>query len=76
MYYRLYSSGGGDPISHDDVLGFVRNRLADTAEVAGMLACSPQNINVMSKLGTLTPVVAKEKYSLCLKSDIEQLRPA
>lgn len=76
LYDRLYSSGVSVPISYDDILGFVKNRLADAAETAEMLTCSPQNVNAMRKRGTLTPVAAKKKYSLYLKSDIEQLRPA
>ena len=76
LYDRLYSSGVDVPISYNDILGFVRNRLANTAEAADMLACSPQNVNAMRKRGKLTPVVAKDKFSLYLKSDVEQLRPA
>lgn len=76
LYDRLYSSGVGVSIGYDDILGFVRHRLADTAEAAYLLACSPQNVNAMRKRGTLPPVAAKEKYCLYLKSDIEQLRPA
>lgn len=66
MYDRLYSLGGGVPINDGDVLGFVRNRLADTAEAGGMLACSPQTINSMHKRGTSISVAAREKYGLYL----------
>lgn len=59
--------GVGVPICYDDVLRFVMDRLADTAEATSILAYSQQNVNAMCERGTLTPVAAEEKYGLYLK---------
>ena len=75
IYNRLYSSGVRVPIGYDDVLRFVMDRLADTAEAGVLLACSQQNVNAMRKRGTPSSVAAKEKYGLYLKHCIEHLRP-
>ena len=53
------------------MLGFIRNRLTDTAGAAQALGYSPQNVNSMRKRGRITPVIAKEKYCLYANADIE-----
>lgn len=76
LYGILYSSGVNTPLSYEDVVEFIRSRVIDTANTAKLLGRSPQNVNALRKRGKLTPVVEKDKYSLYLKSDIEQIRPA
>ena len=76
LYGDLYSSGISIPLSYEDVVGFIRDRILDTAGAAKLLACSPQNVNALRKRGKLNPIVEKDKYSLYLRSDIEQIRPS
>lgn len=76
LYSELYSSGVSVPIAYEDLLGFIRNRITDTAGAAQALGCSAQNINAMRKRGRITPVIAKEKYCLYAKADIEKNIPA
>lgn len=71
-YYYLYASGTDIPLSPDDFISFVKNRVVNGAEAAQLLNCSRQNIDDLSKRDKLHPIKTNAKNKLYLKSEIEE----
>ena len=69
----LYHAGKNAHINLDDLLTFVRKRVVDTTEAAGLLNCSRQYIGQLSSKGRISPFKCGSNNSLFLRSDIEVL---
>ncbi len=67
----LKAHGKRSDICYGDLLGFIRERLVDTAETAGMLNCSRQYIKQLSDKQKLTPVREGANSNIFMKSSIE-----
>lgn len=68
----LYRKGIEVPLKREDFLSFVETRIVNTAEAAGLLECSRQNVGDLVRRGMLHPVKADEKNTLFLKTEILQ----
>lgn len=68
----LYDSGKDVPLSMDDFISFLSNRVISTAEAAELLECSRQNINDLVTRNKLHPVKTEPKNKFFLKSEILQ----
>lgn len=68
----LYRKGIEVPLKREDFLSFVETRIVNTAEAAGLLECSRQNIGDLVRRGMLHPIKANEKNTLFLKTEILQ----
>lgn len=68
----LYNAGTDVPLSMDDFVSFITNRVISTAEAAEMLNCSRQNINDLVLRGKLHPIKTEQKNRYFLKSEIQQ----
>lgn len=68
----LYQKGQEIPLKREDFLRFVQTRVVNTAEAAGLLECSRQNIGDLVRRGMLHPVKSDEKNTLFLKTEILQ----
>ena len=68
----LVSRGQESAISYGDLVCFIRTRLADTAEVAGILNCSRQYIKQLSDKKRLTPLREGAGSNLYFKGEIER----
>ena len=66
----LYETGEDIPLSPDDFIGFVSDRIVSTAEAAELMGCSRQNINELAKHGKLHPVRTELKTTFFMKSEI------
>ena len=69
---ELYDSGLDVPLSKNDIVRFVSERVISTAEAAELLDCSRQNINDLTARGKLHPVKTEQKNTFYLKSEIMQ----
>ena len=67
----LKAHGKRSDICYGDLVGFIRERLVDTAETAGMLNCSRQYIKQLSDKHKLTPVREGANSNIFMKSSIE-----
>lgn len=67
---KLYSCGKNVPLSFNDFKEFISTSIVNTAEAAGMLGCSRQNIEDLVRRGKLHPVKVEAKNKLFLKSEI------
>lgn len=72
MDETLYDAGIDVPLSMDDFISFVSNRVISTAEAAKILDCSRQNINDLVLRGKLHPIKTEQKSRYFLKSEIQQ----
>ena len=68
----LYHAGEKALINYNDLLTFVRKRVIDTTEAAGLLNCSRQYIGQLSSKGRIKPLKSGSNNSLFLKCDIEK----
>ena len=68
----LHREGKSTPVAYDDIIGFVRNRLVDTAETTKILNCSRQYIKQLSDKKRIVSVREGANSNLYLKSDIER----
>lgn len=66
----LYRMGENAGIAYSDFLNFLKYRVVNVAEAAGLLECSRQNISDLVKRGRLHPVKTDAKNTLFLKSEI------
>lgn len=71
---ELYRSGEEIPLSMGDFTRFVERNLVGSAEAAGMLGCSRQNIEKLIDSGKLHPVKRLAKSTLLLRTEVEQWR--
>ena len=69
---KLYESGVEVPLTLDDFISFIANRVVNTSEAAEMLGCSRQNIDDLTKRGTLHPIREDARNKLYLKNEIQQ----
>ncbi len=58
-------------LSHNDIVGFIKERLSDTAETANMINCSRQYVKQLVDQERLTPLRKGANFNLFLKSEIE-----
>lgn len=70
----LYDYGTPVPLSLDDFITFVRNRVINTAEACAILDCSRQNIDDLVKRKKLHPIRTDAKAKLFLKNEVMQRR--
>ena len=68
---KLKAVGKKSDICYDDLVGFVKDRLIDTAETARMLNCSRQYIKQLTDKQKLTPVRGGANSNIFMKSNIE-----
>lgn len=68
----LSSSGKRTAISYEDLIGFIKGRLADTAEATDLLNCSRQYIKQLADKERLTPLREGANSNLYFKSEIER----
>lgn len=68
----LYEMGRVIPLSQEDFVTFVRQRIVTSAEAAELLQCSKQNIDDLVRRGKLHPIKTSPKSKLFLKSEILQ----
>lgn len=68
----LYEKGIEIPLSLEDFISFLSNRVVSTAEAAELLECSRQNINDLVARDKLHPVKTEQKNKFFLKSEIMQ----
>ena len=66
----LYKLGEDIPLSIDDFISFVSNRVVSSTEAAQLIGCTRQNITELAKHGRLHPVKTDQKSTLFLKSEI------
>ncbi len=67
LYEHVTASG----LTYDDLMKFVRLRVADTTESADMLGCSRQYIGQLVREGRLVPVKSGSNTNLYLKGRLE-----
>ncbi len=68
----LYDHGTPIPLSLDDFITFIRNRVINTAEACSLLDCSRQNIDDLIKRKKLHPIRTDAKAKLFLKNEVMQ----
>lgn len=68
----LCDSGENTLISYNELLTFVRKRVVDTTETAGLLNCSRQYIGQLSSKGKIKPLKCGSNNNLFLRCDIEK----
>lgn len=68
---QLRRSGKKADLAYEDVIGFVKTRLTDTAETAKMLNCSRQYVKQLGDQERLVPVRQGGNSSIFLKGEIE-----
>lgn len=68
---RLRTSGKDAAIMYEDIIGFVKSRIIDTAETADMLNCSRQYINQLTEKERLVPVRKGPGSNIYLKGVVE-----
>ena len=69
---QLYKSGKTVPLSKEDFIEYVSERIVNTAQAADIIGCSRQNIDDLVKRGKLNPVKINAKDKLFLKSDVQK----
>lgn len=69
---EIYDNGIDIPLSMNDFLSFLSERVISTAEAAKLLHCSRQNINDLVTRGKLHPVKTEQKNTFFLRSEILQ----
>ena len=70
--HDLYENSQEVPLSLEDFIGFVRNRVVSAGEACQILACSRQNIDDLMKRDKLHPIRRDAKYKLFLRNEIMQ----
>ena len=68
----LYHAGIEIPLSLNDFCSFIAHRVVNSAEAAGMLGCSRQNIEDLTRRGKLYPIRLDARNKLFLKNEIQQ----
>lgn len=68
----LYQIGKNIPLSASDFKNYIVHSVVNVAEAAGILGCSRQNIEYLTKKGKLHPIKSSGKNTLYLKSEILQ----
>lgn len=69
---ELYDTGISVPLSRNDFISFLKDRVISTSEAAELLCCSRQNINDLVAREKLHPVKVEQKNKFFLKSEILQ----
>lgn len=69
---ELYNTGISVPLSMNDFIHFLKDRVISTSEAAELLDCSRQNINDLVARDKLHPVKIEQKNKFFLKSEILQ----
>lgn len=69
---ELYEIGIPIPVTQDDFVQYIQQRVITTAEAADDLQCSKQNIEDLVRRGKLHPIKESPKVKLFLKSEIGQ----
>lgn len=70
--HDLYRNGENVPLTLEDMLRFVSQRVVNAAEAQEMLHCSRQNIADLVKRGKLHPIRSDSNNRLFLKTEIRQ----
>lgn len=69
---ELQKIGVDVPLSLDDFLSFVKQRVINGSEARELLNCSRQNLDDLVKRDKLHPIKTSSKNKLYLKSEVEQ----
>ena len=69
--WQLRSSGIDAGIIYEDLIGFIKDRLIDTAQTTAILNCSRQYVNQLVDTGCLHPVREGSNSNIYLRSSIE-----
>ena len=69
---ELQKIGIDVPLSLDDFINFVKQRVLDSKETMELLNCSRQNLDDLVKRDKLHPIKVSAKNKLFLKSEVEQ----
>ena len=68
---EIRSQGKESPISYDDIKGFIKDRLVDSAETAKILNCSRQYIKQLADKERLSAVREGANSNIYMKSTLE-----
>lgn len=68
---RLLSEGKRSEVSHEDLMLFVKERLMDSAEAAGLLHCTRQYVKQLADRERLIPIREEGNANLFLKCSLE-----
>ncbi len=69
---RLKKSGKAAAVCYDDVVGFVRKRLCDSAEISAELGCTRQYVKQLTDKKRLIPVREGANSNIYMKNVIER----
>lgn len=71
---RLYDSGVDVPLTLNDFVSFISNRVINSSQACKLLDCSRQNIQDLVKRGKLRPIRIDGKNTMFLRNEIVQRR--
>ena len=71
---RLYETGIDVPLVLNDFIGFVENRIINSAQACQLLDCSRQNIDDLVKRDKLHPIRIDNRNTMFLRNEIIQRR--
>ena len=71
---RLYESGVDVPLTLNDFVSFISNRIINASQACQLLDCSRQNIQDLVKRGKLHPIRIDNKNTMFLRNEIIQRR--
>ena len=69
---ELYEHSEAVPLTLNDFIGFVQNRIVSAGEACQILGCSRQNISDLIKRNKLHPIRRDARYKLFLRNEIIQ----
>jgi hypothetical protein len=70
--HALFAQGVDIPLSLQDFIGFVQNRVINATQACQILDCSRQNIDDLIKRDKLHPIRTDDKHKLFLKNEVYQ----
>ena len=68
----LYEKGTPIPLSLEDFIGFLQQRVVSASEACHILGCSRQNIDDLIKRDKLHPIRKDDRYKLFLRNEVVQ----
>ena len=72
----LYECGIDVPLTLDDFICFIENRVINSAQAGKLLDCSRQNIDDLVKRGKLHPIRTDNKNTMFLRNEVVQRKRA
>lgn len=69
---KLDQSGVEVPLTREDFISFLVNRVVNTSEATEILGCTRQNVDDLTRRGSLHPIREDTRNKLYLKSEVQQ----